>query len=222
MPSAPALSWFSSALSRNAALHTGPHLFSPSFQRLHPHSFTPHPCSSPGPPCASCSLSPSSPITLTLLLAVLSHLPKVVTPPFPIPLPRSELPICFPLSLCIIPQSLSSHPVTVHMCFYTSQPVTADDFYFAGTHSELLPPCKSVPQLCSLLTCLQIPPAGSCFPKQALPSFLCPFLTLLMPFVPLASLHHYPVPLSSCPERFLPRNLLWILLQKAQLSSHHL
>lgn len=67
--------------------------------------------------------------------------------PFPIPLPRSELSICFPLSWCIISQSLSSHPVTLHMCFYSFQPVTADYFYFAGTHSELLPPCKSVARL---------------------------------------------------------------------------
>lgn len=76
MHSVPGPSRLPSALSRNAVLHTGPHLFPPSFQRLHPHSFIPHPCSSPSPPSTSCPLSPSPPITLTLLLAVLSRLPE--------------------------------------------------------------------------------------------------------------------------------------------------
>lgn len=106
------------------------------------------------------------------LHAVLSHLPKAGHSilPFPIPLSRSELPICFPLSLCIIPQSFSSHPVPVHVYFYTSQPVTADCFYFAGTHSELLPPSKSVALIPS-----HMPPNPSC--------------CLLLPW-PLAALAH--------------------------------
>lgn len=136
MHSVPGPSWFPSALSKNAVLHVGPHLFSPSFQRLHPHSFI------PGPPPTSCPLllrlSPPSPCCW--LCSPICPRAAHPTLPFPIPLPGSELPICFPLPLCIISPSLSSHPVTVHLCFHTSQPVTADYFYLAGTHSELLSP----------------------------------------------------------------------------------
>lgn len=139
--------WFPfSSLQKCSPAHWSSLVFT-LFQRLHPHSFIPHliPVLAPSPPHP---LSPS-PITLSLLLAVLPISPKAghSTLPFPIPLPRSELPICFPLSLCIISQSLPSHPGTVHMCFYTSQPGTADCFYFAGSHSELPPPCKSGPGL---------------------------------------------------------------------------
>lgn len=64
--------------------------------------------------------------------------------PFPSLSPDQKLSICFPVSLCIIFQSLSSHPVTVCMCFYSFQPVITDYFYFAGTHSELLPPFNAM------------------------------------------------------------------------------
>lgn len=161
-------------------------------------------------PPALCLLHLPSPSPCCWLCSPICPKAGHSTLPFPIPLPRSELSICFPLALCIISQSLSSHPVTVHMCFYTFQPVTTDYFCFAATHSELLPHCNSVAQLWFLLTCLQIPPAGSCFPTQGLPwplaapvtsdpCFLCPFHTLLMPFASwlhwlpsILTLSHFP------------------------------
>lgn len=142
MHSAPALSWFLSALSRNAARHTDPHLFSPSFERLHPHSFTSHPCSSPGPPPPSCPLSPSSPITLTLLLALLSHLPKVVTPlrPFPPLSPDQNFPSASHF-LCASSLNPSLHTHSLYICVFTLpnlSPLTA--FILLGpTPSSFLP-----------------------------------------------------------------------------------
>lgn len=51
-------------------------LLSPSPQRLHLHSFIPHPCSIPGPPSTARPLSPSSHYHHSLPLVLLSHSPK--------------------------------------------------------------------------------------------------------------------------------------------------
>ena len=75
------------------------HLLSLSFQRLHPHSFIPHPCSIPGPPSTSRPLSPSSLITITPYPWLYYPIrPKAghFTLPFPISFPRSEAFHLFP------------------------------------------------------------------------------------------------------------------------------
>lgn len=74
------------------------HLLSPSFQRPHPHSFIPQPCSIPGPPSISHPQPPSSLKTITpcpwLYSPICPNLHFAL--PFPIPLPRSEASHLFP------------------------------------------------------------------------------------------------------------------------------
>lgn len=187
--SLPGPSWFPSALSRNAALHTSPHLFSSSFQRLHPHSFIPHPCSSPGPPSTSCPLSPSSPIPLTLLLPVLSHLPKMVTPLCPFP--SLSLDQNFPSvshSLCASSLNPCLHTQSLYICVFTLSnlsPLTT--FILLGpTPSSFLPASQWH------ISDSFLPPNPSCWlllpnTRSVLAtdiSFLCPFLIPLIFFVP--------------------------------------
>lgn len=75
--------------------------------------------------------------------------------PFLSPSLDQQLSVDFPVSLCIILQSLSSHPVTVHTHFCSSHPVITDYLYFDGTFSELLPPFNPLAQLCFFHTFLQ-------------------------------------------------------------------
>lgn len=232
MHSVPGPSRLPSALSRNAVLHTGPHLFPPLFQRLHPHSFIPHPCSSPSPPSTSCPVSFTShyphPAAGTLLLAR-----RLVTPfcPFPSLSPDQNFPsVSHFLGASSLNPCLHTQPL--YICVFTVSnlsPLTT--FISLGpTPSSFLPVSQwhGSDSFSHASKSLLLPPAsqhkvcpGHCQPLLTSDtSFFCPFLTLPMLLAtPLTFLHHYPVPISSCPERFLPRNLLWIAYQKAQLSS---
>lgn len=151
-------SWLPSYLCGYAALHTGP----PFLTCFHPHSrgYIRKPSSLMLAPFLALHLHPVLHLPLPSHPTPGSTIPlaqRLVTSlcPFPSLSPDQKLSICFPVSLCIIFQSLSSHPVTVSMCFYSFQPVITDFFYFAGTHSELLPPLNSMAQLGFFHTCLQ-------------------------------------------------------------------
>lgn len=187
------------------ALHQHPVLF--SFVSHHPH------------PAAGCTL----PFAQGLLTPLC---------PFPSLSPDQNFPSVSHF-LCASSLHPCLHTQSLYICVFTLPNLSLlTTFILLGpTQSSFLP--------CEALIPSHVPPNPSCWlllpttssalataspcshltPLFSVPSshYWCLFST-----TPLTSLLHYPVPVSSCPERFLPRNLLWIPNQRAQLSSHHL
>lgn len=192
--------WFPSALSRNAVLHTGPHLFSlptPSSLTLS-HSWPPspsHPCLLHPLPSPCCWLH--SPISQ-----------RLVTPPCPSPSlsPDQNFPSAshFPCASSLNP---CLHTQALYICVFTlpNLALLTAFILLGATPSSLLP----VSQGRALIS----PHKPSC--SLLLPWPLAALFSLSFPdtsdaFCSMTPLTSPSLPCPSSPERFLPWNLLWI------------